>query len=322
MSNEYDIERYDREREERIKHLETLKEQAEEEFNSYHKEKRDNFERDGFDYIEEEEDPSAKKKLIGLASVALLGVAGYFGYNSLSSSDTPKTDKVAIESQAKGDDDVKTQIASIVSDAMKKDKDVQEKVDVSRIVEDKSPDRKDKQSEDSKSDIENRVDLAKDTTTSSNQEELRDSAKTDIATTANRVAKHITQVTKERRRANNSSKTYKKKRYRVVTVRKGDTLASIAERYYGNPMYYKKIARANKIWKSSRLKVGQKIIVPQLDERIRKRLYRIRRGDTLRRISKRFYGTANKVQKIVDANYKIKSAKSRLNVGDIIYIPK
>jgi len=313
MPNEYDIERYDREREERIKHLETLKEQAEEEFNSYHNDKRESFE---YEYEEEEYDPSAKKKLIGLASVALLGVAGYFGYNSLSNSnETPKTEKITVENQAKSDDDVKTQIASIVSDAMKRDDKQQNSVDVSKMVEEKSLDTKEsKKSEAIEPDVNNQVNLSGETLNSNS------SSKTD--TSSDTVVTHIAQPIRDTRRVVNSSNTYKKKKYKVITVRKGDTLASIAEKYYGNPMYYKKIARANKIWRSSRLKVGQKIIIPQLDDKVRKRLYKIRRGDTLRRISKKFYGTANKVQKIVKANYKIKSAKSKLKVGDIIYIPK
>jgi nucleoid-associated protein YgaU len=115
-----------------------------------------------------------------------------------------------------------------------------------------------------------------------------------------------------------------KTKYRVVTIRKGDTLASLAEKYYGNPMYYKPIIRANRDIRSSRsrLRIGQKVIIPTLDKSKKgRRLVRVRKGDTLASIAKRYYGNPNKYQKIIDANYKIKNKHTRLHIGQLIYVP-
>jgi len=314
MSNEYDIEKYDREREERIKHLETLKEQAEEEFNSYHNDKRENYER-----IEKERS-SAKKKLIGIASVALLGIAGYVGYSSLSGSSSSNENRAVEKKGGAENPDVRNQIASIVSTAMKKDDDREKSgaVDVSKMVASKSQESQRGGNENRTEDLDD-IALAN---ANINNNSIENRTEERATTSRSSIVKEHTTAPKTHTKEVTKKTTHKPKIYKIIKVREGDTLASIAERYYGNPMYYRPIARANHIWKSTRLRVGQKLIIPQLDEKIRKRLYRIRRGDTLRKISKRFYGTANKVQKIVDANYKIKSAKSKLNVGDIIYIPK
>jgi nucleoid-associated protein YgaU len=324
MSSEYDIEKYDREREERIKHLETLKEQAEEEFNSYHNGKRESFEnRDNFEYeyapSHAEEDSSAKKRLIAVASVVLLGVAGYFGYNSLSGDgkSNDSSSKVAVSetntTSQKGD--VRDKIESIVSTAMKKQESAKsEGVDVSKMVAQNRIDPKssrDSADEASKRENSSSSAIVESGEEGTNRELVSSSKETHIAShTQNGEHKGVKRVKK-------------RPNFIVVRVRKGDTLASIAERFYGNPMYYKRILRANKgLRRGTHLRVGQRIIVPELDKKIRDRLYRIRKGDTLYKISKRFYGTTKKVQKIIDANYKIKSASTKLNVGDLIYIPK
>lgn len=54
------------------------------------------------------------------------------------------------------------------------------------------------------------------------------------------------------------------KNSRVVLVEKGDTLASISEKYYGNPMKFDKIIEANRDLKRDYqvLHIGQKLNVP------------------------------------------------------------
>jgi len=51
---------------------------------------------------------------------------------------------------------------------------------------------------------------------------------------------------------------------RVITVKKGDTLASLSEKYYGNSMAYSRIITANKSLnkKSSTIYVGQTLNLP------------------------------------------------------------
>jgi len=324
MSSEYDIEKYDREREERIKHLESLKEQAEEEFNSYHNEQRE-----AFEYEEEDDNSSVKKKIIGLASATLIGLAGYFGYNSINDNSNSKEDsqnsKVEQNLTNKNGADVREQIASIVSTAMKSDN--KEALNVAKMVENRPKDiensssnrdhQEPSQANSLDTNREDRDKLINNHTAITSQKSL--DIKKDEPKEHKSVAKSHTT---HQKRARVEKKKRKKPHFIVVRIKEGDTLASLAERYYGNPMYYKRILRANKGLKRYHLRVGQRIIIPELDKKIRDRLYRIRKGDTLYKISKRFYGTTKKVQKIVDANYKIKSVNSKLNVGDIIYIPK
>jgi len=51
---------------------------------------------------------------------------------------------------------------------------------------------------------------------------------------------------------------------RIIVVRKGDTLVTLSEKYYGNPMAYSKIIKANKSLSqtSSTIFVGQELILP------------------------------------------------------------
>lgn len=48
----------------------------------------------------------------------------------------------------------------------------------------------------------------------------------------------------------------------VYTVKAGDTLSAIAQKYYGNEMEYKKIAHYNNISNPDHIEVGQKIRIP------------------------------------------------------------
>jgi nucleoid-associated protein YgaU len=116
----------------------------------------------------------------------------------------------------------------------------------------------------------------------------------------------------------------KRPQYRVITIKKGDTLASLAERFYGNPMDFKRIIRANRDIRraSSSLKPGQKVIIPNMEKHKQKRLVSVRKGDTLASIAERFYGSHKKYQKIIDANYKIKNKHTPLHVGQLIYVPR
>ncbi|HHH19779.1 MAG TPA: LysM peptidoglycan-binding domain-containing protein [Campylobacterales bacterium] len=52
--------------------------------------------------------------------------------------------------------------------------------------------------------------------------------------------------------------------YFVVTVKKGDSLASLSKKYFGNEMYFDKILALNKeLTKKSILNIGQKINIPR-----------------------------------------------------------
>ncbi|MCK4442419.1 MAG: LysM peptidoglycan-binding domain-containing protein, partial [Sulfurovaceae bacterium] len=57
----------------------------------------------------------------------------------------------------------------------------------------------------------------------------------------------------------------RKKEMRYITVKKGDTLGKIAQKVYGNVMYYKKIYKANPdiLRRADRIYIGQKLRVPE-----------------------------------------------------------
>ncbi|SFV62709.1 hypothetical protein MNB_SV-14-897 [hydrothermal vent metagenome] len=54
------------------------------------------------------------------------------------------------------------------------------------------------------------------------------------------------------------------KNSRVILVEKGDTLGSISEKFYGNPMEFDKIIKANKELNSNSqvIHVGQRLNIP------------------------------------------------------------
>jgi len=117
---------------------------------------------------------------------------------------------------------------------------------------------------------------------------------------------------------------YEKIKPRIITVRDGDSLVSIAERFYGDGMDFKRIIRANSRIRSSKtpLLLGQKIIIPRKDGKKRRRYVIVERGDTLASISKAIYGNHERISTIVRANYRIKSKRSILRLGQKVYVPR
>jgi nucleoid-associated protein YgaU len=124
------------------------------------------------------------------------------------------------------------------------------------------------------------------------------------------------------------------KRTKTIKIKKGDTLAILAKRHYGNSMDFQQIIRANRSIKShkSSLKIGQKIIIPYLSKRHTKkstkkvkqktRFVRVKKGYSLAYMAKKFYGSTSKVQKIINANRNIKNKNSTLRIGQKVYLPK
>jgi len=116
---------------------------------------------------------------------------------------------------------------------------------------------------------------------------------------------------------------YEKIKPRHYTVRKHDSLATIAKRFYGDPFDYKRIVRANRRIRSSKtaLHLGEKLLIPRKDGKQSRRYIIVEHGDTLARLAKRFYGDSNKINKIIHANYKIKNSHSMLHIGQKVYLP-
>ncbi len=110
-----------------------------------------------------------------------------------------------------------------------------------------------------------------------------------------------------------------KKRYIIYRVKPGDTLSEIAQKF---GVSIKEIVRANNLKRPYRLKVGQKLRIPKKVSKRKKekikayRIYRVKKGDSLIKIAKKF-GVSTK--EIIKANNLRKPY--RLKAGQKIKIP-
>ncbi len=106
-------------------------------------------------------------------------------------------------------------------------------------------------------------------------------------------------------------------------VQQGDSLATIALNNYGSYKYHTKIYNANKavIQKNkNRLDVGMTLVLPKdgllpaLKVGSGDKVYTVKAGDTLGKISTKFYGNSSKYKKIYEAN------KDRIKNPNMIYV--
>jgi nucleoid-associated protein YgaU len=127
---------------------------------------------------------------------------------------------------------------------------------------------------------------------------------------------------------------------RQYTIKSGQTLSSIAGEVYGNSRFYVAILRANPGLNPNRLKVGDKITLPDASEvnpeaspaavttveRVTAstgRTYTVKAGDTLYAISKELFGTPMQADTIYSQNKQtIGSDEARLKVGMVLKIPE
>ena len=127
------------------------------------------------------------------------------------------------------------------------------------------------------------------------------------------------------------------------TVKDGDTLGKIAERYYGDAAYWEQLAAYNNMQYPSKLAIGQAVLLPRylpmleyapcvptqdnqeatvvVDNYAEDSTYTVKKGDTLYCIVRVQYGLTN--QEAVDklATYNGLSDPNRLSVGQVLYIP-
>ena len=125
----------------------------------------------------------------------------------------------------------------------------------------------------------------------------------------------------------------------IYIVRSGDTLYDIAERQYGRGELYPLILKANpSLGDGSKLRVGQKLSVPNRADAIRKeqqaklptgldpaavRAYKVQKNDSFYTIAKDQLGAPNRWKEIYELNKKIVGGDpSRLKVGQTIYLPR
>lgn len=95
------------------------------------------------------------------------------------------------------------------------------------------------------------------------------------------------------------------------TVKRGDTMSSIAAEWFGDASKWDLIAKENPLVDPARMQVGQKLRLPPKDaQRSRgqsstddgRTVYTVRSGDSLSKIAREVYGDSSKWQLIYDAN--------------------
>lgn len=86
-------------------------------------------------------------------------------------------------------------------------------------------------------------------------------------------------------------------------VKEGDTLFSVAEKFYQDGYKYQEIAKSNNLENPDLLEVGQTLEIPKLSsETITGDTYTVAEGDWLSKIAGRAYGDIYAYKKIVEAN--------------------
>lgn len=94
------------------------------------------------------------------------------------------------------------------------------------------------------------------------------------------------------------------------TVKSGDTLTSIAEKYHTSVDL---LIKNNKIKKPDKIKVGQKILIMKYS------VYTVKQGDTLSKISKQLLGNENRYTEIMELNH-LKT--QTLYINQLLKIPE
>ena len=123
------------------------------------------------------------------------------------------------------------------------------------------------------------------------------------------------------------------KTLRTYTVKKGDILGTIAKRELGATKHWALIAAANPGVDPDRLPEGQKLRIPDVGSPSRPfqsrnkavatgayRTYKIRKGDSYSRISKKFFGTEKRAAEIKRMNPDV--PERRMKIGKEIKVPR
>jgi nucleoid-associated protein YgaU len=117
----------------------------------------------------------------------------------------------------------------------------------------------------------------------------------------------------------------------TYVITSGDTLYDIAMQKYGDPTYVQAIREANPGLNPSRLRVGERIVLPKPKEEAaeaeepekRQKVYVVRKGDTLIDIARKMYNDAAMYPKIYKANKDVLSSlNAPLYVGMRLRLPE
>ncbi len=116
----------------------------------------------------------------------------------------------------------------------------------------------------------------------------------------------------------------------IYTVKKGQSLWSIAEEVYGSGFNWVDIAKANNIKNPNLIEEGQELKLPQVEkktatvvnpeEKIEKDTYTVVRGDNLWKIAVRAYGDGYKWVDIARANKLVNP--NLIHAGNVLVIPR
>jgi LysM repeat protein len=111
-----------------------------------------------------------------------------------------------------------------------------------------------------------------------------------------------------------NQKTSKNSDAIVYRVKRGDTLWSIAEKFYGSGFDMDKIVKANKLDSNASVEVGQQLIIPKITPSTGQKgqtsslqtnnhsYYIVKEGDFLWKIAEEVYGDGSYWTKIIQAN--------------------
>jgi nucleoid-associated protein YgaU len=100
----------------------------------------------------------------------------------------------------------------------------------------------------------------------------------------------------------------------IYQVKEGDTLWSIAEKFYGSGFNMDKITKTNKLDPNASVEVGQRLIIPKIKPSIAQKgettslqtnnhsYYIVKEGDFLWKIAETVYGDGNFWSKIIQVN--------------------
>lgn len=113
------------------------------------------------------------------------------------------------------------------------------------------------------------------------------------------------------------------------TWKANDSFAGLAQTYYGSKDKLARLQKVNEGKTDANMKAGERIWIPVVDDAAATqtslggaKVYVVKQGDVLSGISKEFYGTAKKWQKILDANKDVLSRPEALRPGMKLRIPE
>jgi len=121
--------------------------------------------------------------------------------------------------------------------------------------------------------------------------------------------------------------------YTTYTVKPGDTMSRIAERWFGSPNKWHLIAQANPLVDPTQMKVGQALRLPPKDavqqnkvdekkQNTARITYTVKPGDTLSSIALQYYNRSGQWRRIYEANREtMNNDPDTLRVGMKLIIP-